>query len=128
GFRISDQPELHAWLLHDVLALISPQTVFRLARDIGPALLLSTQKKRKIISDAWRRTWNGPACGPSRRRYPANHARCGNGHPEGPSHGRHESEPRCVPAGCGLHHRCTRKPRNRWSDAHGRPYAVRSWV
>ncbi|SPO64743.1 protein of unknown function [Pseudomonas sp. JV241A] len=31
-----DRPESHAWLLHDVLALISPQTVFRLARDSAP--------------------------------------------------------------------------------------------
>src|SRR5690554_7579732 len=34
--------------------------------------------------DAWRRTWNGPACGSARRRCPGRHARCGNARREGP--------------------------------------------
>ena len=33
-----------------------------------------------------------------------------------------------VPAGCGLRHRCRKSLRNRWSNAHGKLYAVRSLV
>lgn len=49
-------------------------------------------------------------------------------HTAGLLHDRHGSGLRSVPAGCGLRHRCRKSLRNRWSNAHGKLYAVRSLV
>src|SRR3546814_18418531 len=62
---------------------------------------INTERKRRLIWVAWRRTSNGSACGPSHPAYRARREGRDSARRVGRAHGRRGSARRCAPGGFG---------------------------